>query len=215
MRLLAAGGFLVALAVSFLTRGSSVVTVIAFAIAVLVCLVGLCDEPRWVPRLFRPFAARRWPGRLAGRFLYPGWYTAVPFTLLMFAAFGWLLAREKILDSYPHSVWFVALLGSLLFPVALIRSFLPGTRRAALLFIVVQLLSALAAILALVCDNALSTSFKTPISFVPLSALIVSLGNGDDTEVRLSAAAITTAARPVAAGHRHRPGVAVGAAGGK
>ena len=194
MRLLAAGGFLVALAASFLSRDTTTVTMSAFAIAVLVCLIGLCEEPRWVPRLFRPFAVRRWPGRLAGRFLYPGWYTAGPFTLLMFGAFGWLLAREKVLDSYPHSVGFVALLGALLFPVALVRLFLPGTRRAVLFFGVVQLLSLLAAVLALVCDNALGTSLKTPVSFVPLAALIVALGNNDDAEARFTAAAITTAA---------------------
>ena len=194
LRLLAAAGFLVALAVNFLSRGSTGVTIIAFFISVLVCLVGLCDEPRWVPRLFRPFATRRWPGCLAGRLLYPGWYTAVPFTVLMFAAFGWLLAREKILDSQAHSVWFVALLGSLLLPVALIRLFLPRTRRAALFFGAVQLLSLLAAVLALVCDSSLGTSLKTPVSFVPLAALIVSMGHSDDAEARLYAVAITTAA---------------------
>ena len=194
MRLLAAGGWLTALAVSFLAARSEAILFITFVVAVLVCLVGLCEEPRWVPSLFRPFAVRGRAGRAVGRLFYPGWYTAVPDTVLVFAAFGWLLWRAKILDSLPHSIWFVALLGSLLLPVALIRLFLPRAKRPGLLFALVQFLSLLAAVLALVCDSALGTALKVPVSFVPLAALIVSVENLDKMDTRLSAVTITTAA---------------------
>ena len=194
LRLLAVGGWLTALAVSFLAARSAAILFITFVIAVLVCLVGLCEEPRWVPSLFRPFAVRGWAGRALGRLFYPGWYTAVPYTVLGFAAFGWLFWRAKVLDSLPHSLWFVALLGTLLLPVALIRLFSPRAKRAVLLFALVQFLSVLAAVLALVCDSALGTALKTPASFVPLAALIISLGNPDQVETRLFAVTITTAA---------------------
>ena len=193
MRLLAAGGWLTALAVSFLNARSVAILFLTFVISGLVCLVGLCEEPRWIPSLFRPFAVRGWAGRAVGRLFYPGWYTAVPYTLLTFAAFGWLFWRAKVLDSSEHGIWFVAVLGSLLLPVALIRLFSPRTKRAAVLFVVVQLLSVLTAVLALVCDSALGTALKVPASFVPLAALIVSLGDPEKAQTRFSAAAITTA----------------------
>ena len=194
IRLLVVIGGLVAWAMSLYSRQPLPVIVFAFVLAALICLVGLCEEPRWIPRLFRPFAVWRWPGRMVGRLFYPGWYTAVPFTLLVFAAFGGLFRQQKLLDSLYHSLWFVALLGTLIFPVALVRFFLPGTKRAPLFYVVIHLLSAMAAILALVSDNALKTSFETPVSFVPLAALIVSASGRADAEVRFFAVCITTAA---------------------
>ncbi len=192
IRLLALAAFLVALAASLLSYNSQGITLFAFGLALVICAVGLCEEPRWIPRLFRPFAVWGWVGRMAGRMFYPGWYTAVPFTLLMFALFALLLQRQKMLESFNHSTWFVALLGALLFPVALIRLLMPAGRRAVLFYAVVQLLSVAAAILAMVCDHALSTSFETPVSFLPLSALIVLLDNDSTTEARFTAVAITT-----------------------
>ena len=194
MRLLAAGGFVVALLASLVSYDSLGITFYAFAVAVVVCTVGLCEQGRWIPSLFRPFALRGWGGRMVGRMLYPGWYTAVPFTVATFAAFGALLRHQKMLGSMSASVWFVALLGALLLPVALVRGFMPKTKRAPIFYVVVCLLSVAAAILAMVCDNALGTKLETPVCCLPLAALIVLMDNRHATDTRFAAVGFTTLA---------------------
>ncbi len=195
MRLLAVGGFLVALVLGLVSNGTTGVTFYTFAIAVAVCAVGLCEPARWIPSLFRPFALRGWGGRMVGRLLYPGWYTAVPFTLLTFAAFGALLRHQHLLGSASASIWFVALLGTLLLPVALVQALMPRAKRALVFYLVICLLSVAAAILAMVCDNVLKTRFETPVSFLPLAALIVQMDHSSTVATaRFTAVTCTVAA---------------------
>ena len=90
-------------------------------------------------------------------------------------------------------VRFVAAAGALLLPVAWTRWFFPRTNRAVAIFFTVQTLCALVTIFCMVWDNALKTSFRELISFLPLSTLILSLADsGADTAGRMSAVSFTT-----------------------
>ena len=219
MRLLAAGGFLVALAVSFLAAWFARRSlIIAFVIAVLVCLVGLCEEPRWVPSCSGPsrrrLARTRWPDAV----LYPGWYTAVPFTLLMFAAFGWLLAarenprfpsaqrlvrgapRHAAVSGGPDPLVFARERGGPPFYFGRGAASERCWRRCCVL----------------VCDNALGTSLKTP-GFLRAALGVDHFARQQLTkvEVRFYAVAITTAASLLLLAIAVLRAWAAGAAGGK
>ena len=194
MRLLALGGFVVALVVGLFQRHSSMVTTTAFVIAAAVCALALGEKPRWIPSLFRPFTARGWPGRIAGRLFYPGWYTGVGFTLLVFGVFGALFTYQGAFATAGHVVRFMAVGGMLLLPIALIRSFFPRTNRTAAIVLTVNSLCLLVTVFCLICDNVLKTSLKELISFLPLATLIMSIADTDlETAGRGMAVFVTTA----------------------
>ena len=138
----------------------------------------LCEQPRWIPSLFRPVRARGvGRGGWWGGLLYPGWHTGFLFTLAMFAAFGALLAYQRafsIRSDDRHDV-FVALVGTLAAAGRADPRVLPRStdRAVALFFARADVSSVLATIFCMVCDNALKTSFKEVVSFLPLSALVV------------------------------------------
>ena len=195
MRLLALGGFVVALVVGLFLRRSLMVTTTAFVIAVMVCAVALGENPRWIPGLFRPFATRGLAGWIAGRLLYPGWYTGVLFTLAVFGLFGAVFAYQGTFGAAGHIVRFVSVGGTLLLPAALTRCFFPKAKQPAAIFLLVNALCILVTIFAMICDNILKTSLKELISFLPLSTLIMSIGDTDlETANRGTAVLITTVA---------------------
>ncbi len=195
MRLLALGGFLVALVPALILRRSLAVTTTAFVIAALVCAVALGEKPRWIPSLFRPFAARGLPGRIAGRLLYPGWYTGVWFTLVVFGAFGALFAYQGAFGSAGHIVRFAAVGGMLLLPIALVRWIFPKVKQTTAIFVLINTLCLLVTIFCMICDGVLKTSLKEWISFLPLSTLIMSIGDADlETANRGPAVLVTTGA---------------------
>lgn len=183
IRLMALAGLALAWVESLLVRFSTPFTLAALVIAMAVCAVAVCEEPRAIPGIYRSFTRWGWPGRLAGRLLYPGWATGLLFTLVVFAASGSLLVREKLLDTTVRWVEFTALAGALLLPVALIRSCLPNTRRALIYFFAVQIVCSVVAFVASMCDNILKThAFGQVCSVLPLSALLMSAGESSEVE---------------------------------
>jgi hypothetical protein len=89
-------------------------TLIAPAIA-----LALSEPEQLIPTVCRPFVKRGFIGRLAGRFLYPGWPTGVAFTGLLALLSGIpLLLSPEIRADYASDEIIVSLgfLGGLLFP---------------------------------------------------------------------------------------------------
>ncbi len=171
MRLLASVGLLVAVGAQAFSRRFAGVTVGAAIVAFIVCAVAVCEQPRAIPSLYRPFARWGWPGRIAGRFFYPGWNTGLLYGLAMFAAFGGLLTDEKVFDRGDGLARYIALLGTLLLPVALARTVFRRANRPVVVFFLVQTVSAVVFVFCLICDNALKTDFKDVLPVLPLCAL--------------------------------------------
>lgn len=195
LRLLAYGLLAVAALAHLLGRSTLLVTLLAFSIAVGVCAIALCEQPRHILSLFRPFARRGWAGRALGKLLYPGWPFGALFTVTIFGGFGLLLRSQKVFAGADHLVQFIAALGSLLLPVALIRLALPKTRHPAALFLGVQLFCIIVMIFCSVCDGALRTHFKDWSAVLPLSALFISLGeNASETAGRMPLVGLATLA---------------------
>lgn len=195
LRLLAYGALAVAAVAHLLDRATLFVTWPAFIIAVGVCAISVCEKPRHILSIFRPFAVRGFAGRAAGRLLYPGWPFGALFTVTIFAGFGLLMHSQKVFAGVDHLVEFVAALGSLLFPVALIRLVLPRGKHPVAIFFGVQLFCAIVTIFAGVCDNTLRTHFKDWSAVLPLCTLLMSIGeSASNTAARMTPVGITTLA---------------------
>lgn len=195
LRLLAYGALALAAVVHLFAPASAVVTLLAFTIALTVCTGAICEKPRHILSLFRPFAARGWPGRAAGRFLYPGWPSGVLFLLTIFAGFGALLWRQKLFVETGNVVQFVAFAGALLLPLALIRGLLPKARQPVTIFLGFQFFCVLVTTFCGVCDGVLKTGFKDFSAIFPLCTLLLSLGDGETaTAGRMPLVGFTTLA---------------------
>ena len=130
---------------------------------------------------------------MVGRLLYPGWPSGFLFALVVFAVFGALLWNQRLLASGAHRVEYVALVGTLLFPVALIRAFVPNTRRAVAYFFIVQFVCLIALIIGSIIDNILPTGIKEICAVFPLPTLIMSVGSSDAaTAGRMAGVALVT-----------------------
>lgn len=92
-------------------------------IAALVCapvvLGALLEESVSIPSLYRPFTRRKLLGRLAGKFLYPGWATGLLFLILIAAIFLWGAPLKWGEDKVAYNV--AAGLSGLLLPLMLVR----------------------------------------------------------------------------------------------
>ena len=171
-RTLAFAAFLTALGASFLPGGSNWFTVVAFLLAVGVCAAALCEQPRWIGSIYRPFAARGVYGRLLGRVLYPGWFTGFWFTTLVFVAFAALMAHQKMLDTLPACIRLISAFGTLILPVAITRFFFPKTDRPIVIFFIVQVVCLVVTLLCGMLDSVLKTKLEDVSAFLPVSSLL-------------------------------------------
>ncbi len=192
-RLIALLGFGLAVAANFLLRDASLISGITEGIAVFVCAGALCEEPRWIPSIYRPFARRGFVGRAAGTLFYPGWPSGVLFSLVIFTLYGVLLTFGKTRASAEHELAWAALAGALLLPVALTRAVLPKTKKATMVFCLVQLASVLVTLFSLVCDSVLKTHLKNFFAWLPVSALIMVMGDSDSKMAALRGGVLVTA----------------------
>jgi ABC-type transport system involved in multi-copper enzyme maturation permease subunit len=94
-----------------------------FLIAAPAIATALSEEENPVPTIYRPFVRKGLFGKLAGRFLYPGWSTGVNFTLLVsligIAGLSFIPSMSTV-DLHSVQIWMLALIGSLLFPATII-----------------------------------------------------------------------------------------------
>lgn len=140
-----------------------------------ICLGALCEPPSFIPSIYHPFARFGGWGKLAGRFLYPGWPSGVFFTLLAVAAMlavGCYYSRPAIEMNWI--LWAaVAGAGALYFPAALIRVFLPRAPRPFILYLGIQ-----AALGLLVAFSALMATFngvdfRFAVAMIPTCGLLL------------------------------------------
>ena len=172
--------FLLALLFSVVLPDSKMITSLAMLLALPVCIDALCEQPRWIPSIFRPFARRGLVGRLLGRFAYPGWPSGVAFTIVMLGAFAALMVKQQMLDYGGAYLTYISLCGALLLPAALIRLLFPRTQKALALFIGFQAISVALTILALLIDQneLFKFSMRKVVSVLPTSTLMMTSGLG-------------------------------------
>ncbi len=156
------------------------VTVAAFAVGYFILIGALCEAPRLNAGLYRPFARFGFPGRIAGRFLYPGWPAGFLFTLAFFAFSTALFRANDTFVDTRVTVGYLAVIGALLLPFGLTRAFLPNTTRPLVIFIAFQAFCILAAIVIVTLDGIFSSSAGDVIALLPASGIIVGMSNQFD-----------------------------------
>ncbi len=148
----------------------------------------LTEKPVLLPSLFGPFARRGIIGRMAGRFLYPGWATGVMFTavvegLLFLAVYG-TLKFSPVPDSEKmtfYAVWvlfFLALVAPL--PIMFL---LKRVEKRFWLYLLIQLVFVLLfAAASTVADRDSASSYYWLAPF-PTSALLAVLTHNEHAEM--------------------------------
>jgi hypothetical protein len=150
-------------------------SIAAFVIGLLSLIGAICEPVRLNAGLYRPFARRGPLGRLAGRFLTPGWPAATLFSLVYVTISGILLAANDAFQDNLAIALFLAAANALLLPAALTRLFLPRTRHALLIHIGIQTFCILAAIVVMILDNIFESTAATAVAILPTSGLLVAL----------------------------------------
>ncbi|MDX2227591.1 MAG: hypothetical protein SFY92_10950 [Verrucomicrobiae bacterium] len=178
-------GLFVPVLVTLWAKGSpETAFVLALMILVLSCLDALNEETRLMHTVYTPFARWGWPGRLAGLFLYPGWVSGVLYTV---ACCSLILCFISLNYGIKMTHWLaiLSLAGTLLFPLAVIKLFVPRWKRTLPFYISIQVgVASLTAVVG-IADGILSGSFKELFSFFPLTCLIFSASNTFDEDEAL------------------------------
>lgn len=146
-------------------------------IIIWVVVEALTEKPVLLPSLFKPFARRGVIGRLAGRFLYPGWATGIMFTALveglLFLAVHGVLKFDPILDASRlafYAVW-VLIFSGLIAPLPIMFMFKRVEKRFWLYLLIQLIFVLLFAAASTVADRDSPSAFYWLAPF-PTSALL-------------------------------------------
>jgi len=164
-----------------------------------ICIGALCEPPPFVPSIYRPFARFGGWGKLAGRFLYPGWPSGVFFTLVALAvmfAVGYYHSRAAVAGEWI--IWAgVAVAGALYFPAALIRVFLPRSQRPFFVYVGIQATLALLVALGAILAASNGVDFRFALAMIPTCGLLLAgsqvLEDGNILRVLIGTGLITAA----------------------
>jgi hypothetical protein len=150
--------------------------------AVMLMLVGvpaatiaLTEPMQLLPPICRPFLRFGGLGKIAGRFLYPGWASGVVFTGLMLAAIiGVFFSRPGFAGAYVSSadtigsIMLTASIGTLLLPALFIRVFVRRARNALGVYILIGVLLCVVAIgLAMIMAETRDDGYVWLFSWIP------------------------------------------------
>lgn len=177
-RLLTLGLMLLLLVVSPLTTAPTEAWIAMLGVILVPSLVIELTEPfGLLPPICRPFVMRGGLGRIAGRFLYPGWPSGVLFSFLL-AALAALSAGMVGASnlSEDECIVMVSLLGSLLMPAALMSFFEKKIKHRLTLYLLLLAANAVVTfVLALLVDALPSGSrgFLAWLSWIPQNGFIM------------------------------------------
>jgi hypothetical protein len=145
LRLIGLGGIIAGIILDhaffrFETSGA----ILAFSFMLPFLIGALCESPRMIASIYRPFVRRGFLGKAAGRFLYPGWQSAMWYTLLTLSIFGLeIYFQSPARDRGEAVLLTIIITGTLLFPAAVTRLFANRLRYPLAIYIGVQAISAL------------------------------------------------------------------------
>lgn len=143
--------------------------------------VTLSERGEFPPSICRPFLRFGILGRIAGRFLYPGWYTgvfylvllAIPIFLILWWESGTFFARSlPFRDSLESWCTVLMFTGQALFPAVMMRIFFRNHRNPLSIYISIYLLSFLIAFLLATFSDFNTRSLSNLIwlfSFIPIA----------------------------------------------
>ena len=124
------GLFFLLAAPLFLLIGADARTTYAFVLFFLaVVVIDALAEPQVLAKsVYQPFLRRGAVGFALSRVFTPGWASASWYVALVAVIGGGLLAVQGQFDDPNHRLGYVAALGAIIFPAAIIRLFIPATK---------------------------------------------------------------------------------------
>ncbi len=153
-------------------NGRGAASMIALPPVAIIVTLSLCETPLRIRSVYKPCSRRGWIGRLFGRFfLYPGWQSAVAYSIVVMGALMFLSANAfggSADDWFP----FLLLYTAILFPVAVTRLIRPVTHKGFAWFIGVNLAQVLLALLAYTLDQA-GIEIGVLFSFMPTALALM------------------------------------------
>ncbi|CAN5292279.1 hypothetical protein BH23VER1_BH23VER1_28560 [soil metagenome] len=174
-----AGLAMLAVLLASLAFGADVdlVVPILCVVGVIVCLDAITETPNILPSILAPFARKGVLGRVAGRFLCPGWHTGVLYMLLFvgisLASIYQFVPAMRANDDIESYAVLIGLIGSIIFPLALIQLFFPRAPQIFAVYMLAQCSVALYVLLVTIMAEA--TEHDTIYyfsSFLPLGLLL-------------------------------------------
>ena len=177
-RLLTLGLMLLLVAISGITSVPVEGWVIVIALVLIPSLIIEMTEPLvLLPPVCRPFVEKGALGKIAGRFLYPGWPCGVLFSLVMIGLAG-LSCHFAGISTMPTSGQTVvtSLLGSLLMPAAVMSFFDKRIKHRLSLYLLLLSTNAIVTIVLAVLVNELpadSRGFMAWLAWLPQSGFIM------------------------------------------
>jgi hypothetical protein len=120
---------------------------ISLLFLVVVVVDALAEPQETLRAVYHPFLRMGRPGRLLSLFFTPGWASASWYVILLVGLGGVMILFHGSLNDAAQMLEYVSYVGSLVFPAALIRLFIPNTRFFLGFYIGLQFLFAAATLL--------------------------------------------------------------------
>ncbi|MDG2122949.1 MAG: hypothetical protein P8J87_04585, partial [Verrucomicrobiales bacterium] len=160
----------------FFGADPEVIFTVAAIIGGVVCFDALTETPNLLPSIFAPFVRKGVLVSLTGRFLYPGWHSAVWFTTIIAGAlalyahqFGYYSDRE-----FAHTL--IAVINMFVFPLAIIQLFFRKAPQVFAMYVLIQCITALFSLLIFIIAETIGGSLGPNAywigCFLPLLLLI-------------------------------------------
>ena len=149
-----------------------------FFILIPMCAEALCEQPRFISSVYRPFLRRGIFGRLAGLLLFPGWPFGLIFTLFSCAIFFAATGRfgPVVLSDRLNGI-FIALPGALIFPLAAVLLFKPRAKSIIPGYLAIQIACIILALVGISVHASYAQFSVMPLSILPPSAFILQIAN--------------------------------------
>jgi len=155
----------------FRSRSDGTFAALYFTLPILIG--SLCEAPRAIVNVYRPFVRRGFFGKAAGRILYPGWPSATPYALVVLSALGLELYYQGAVQRRADNLLLVvSIAGALLFPAAVIRFFGKRLRRPLGMYFGAQAILVLLYSLASVLADFKALDFHPVLDVIPTCALV-------------------------------------------
>jgi hypothetical protein len=164
-----------------------------------ICIGALCEPPRMIASIYRPFVKFGFLGKSVGRILYPGWPSGVFFTVLLVLIL--LPVAFKQGRGAFAQIWIawigVTVAGALFLPAALIHTSMPRFRRPGVMYVLIQFACAFIAAMAALSDGFKMGDMRPIAAVIPMCGLLLvnsgALTDNNIVQILLGTSVVTAA----------------------
>jgi len=165
---------------------------ISLIITTVVSIDALTENPVLLPSVTVPFVRKGLLGRLSGYFLYPGWHTAIVFSLIMFTVpCGLLIYQGNGAPDSEDLGYLIAFTAAVLMPVVISRIFFPSTRSHFALYILLQSIIGLFSLLITIIANTTNTDEILLFGLISPYVCMAGIDNSPTRELFIICAIVT------------------------